>query len=168
MPGENRTRVLGHPVGDYEENTMRGERGFAEQAPGYLAGHQRAMLHLDLNPARIEYQVDSLVRRSCRRPRLNSHLRKGVNQECLSVHENQDASCSVFGQYRTPNSGVLVPDNPQTVMVGDEVPVIYDRRQPFRAAINTRAGRHVVVLSLITAMGVVGTCFAVHALLTGT
>jgi len=86
MPGENRARVLGHPVGDYEENTIRGERGFAEHAPGYLAGHQRAMLHLDLNPARIEYQVDSLVRRSCRRPRLNSHLRKGVNQECLSIH----------------------------------------------------------------------------------
>jgi hypothetical protein len=67
---------------------VRGEQGFAEQAPGDLASHQRAMLHLDLDPARIEYQVGSLVRRSRCRPRLNSHLCKGVYQEYLIVHEN--------------------------------------------------------------------------------
>jgi hypothetical protein len=48
---------------------------------------------------------------------MNSHLCKGVNQECLSVHENQDAPCSVFGQYRTPNSDDLMPADPQWVIV---------------------------------------------------
>ncbi|MGH3277749.1 MAG: hypothetical protein ACRDNW_01255 [Trebonia sp.] len=75
MPGEYCARVLGHPVGYDEEDTVRGERGFAEQAVGDLAGHKGAMLHLNLDPTRVEHQVDSLVRHFRRRPRLNSHLR---------------------------------------------------------------------------------------------
>jgi hypothetical protein len=69
MPSEYRARVLGHPLGYYDEDMVRGERGFAEQALSDLAGHKRAMLHLDLDPTRIEYQVDPFRLHNGRRHR---------------------------------------------------------------------------------------------------
>jgi hypothetical protein len=46
---------------------------------------------LECDPAGIEHQIDTLVRRRRRRPRVNSHLRKGINQERLSIHGLQYA-----------------------------------------------------------------------------
>ena len=86
VPDEHCAPILGDPVGYYEEDAVWAERCLAEQAFGYLTGHQRAMLDLECDPAGVEHQVETLVWRSRCRPRMNSHLRKGVNQESLSIH----------------------------------------------------------------------------------
>jgi hypothetical protein len=107
MAEEQLARGLGHSVAHDQQHRIGGSRRFCEQPLGNMVGHQRATLDQHLSPDRLDHQIDPMVGHTDGLPGRDPDLCEGIDHESLTVHNANDDSCSVFGKYRTPNSGVL-------------------------------------------------------------